>query len=310
MAPGVRYRSIVYDSDRWDGVELRPTDIVISTPPKCGTTWTQMICALLVFQTPELTMSISELSPWIDQEVRSRKQLRSMLEAMTYRRFLKTHTPLDGLPRVEGVTYLCVGRDPRDVALSMDHHMANLNLETFRAARAAAAADDGVELPPPITPPPRLDDPRDRFWAWVANEAPVTESGSSLRRTLEHFATFWDVDDLDVVLLHYDDLQADLGGEMRRLARHLDIDVPEDRWPTLVEAATFASMKEQASTTAPNAGKGAWHDDQAFFNRGTSGQWREVIRTEDDLARYREHVESIAAADLAAWAHRAWPPTL
>ncbi len=305
-----RYRSIVYDSDRWDGVTLRPGDIVISTPPKCGTTWTQMVCALLVFQTPELPAGISELSPWVDQEVRSRKALRSMLEGMEHRRFLKTHTPLDGLPRVAGVTYLCVGRDPRDVALSMDHHMSNLDLETFRRAREAAAQEDGIELPPPIPPPPRLDDPAERFWAWVDDERPVTETGSSLRRTIEHFATFWGVADLDVVMVHYDELQADLEGEMRRLAGHLGIEVPDDRWPALVEAATFASMKANASRTAPNAGRGFWQSDAEFFHRGTSGQWRSVVTTDDDLARYRARVEAITTSDLAAWAHRGWPPSL
>jgi aryl sulfotransferase len=40
---------MVWDSARREGFELRPDDIVISTPPKCGTTWTQMICALLIF---------------------------------------------------------------------------------------------------------------------------------------------------------------------------------------------------------------------------------------------------------------------
>jgi aryl sulfotransferase len=45
----IRYSNMVWDSARWEGFELRPDDIVISTPPKCGTTWTQMICALLIF---------------------------------------------------------------------------------------------------------------------------------------------------------------------------------------------------------------------------------------------------------------------
>ena len=48
-----RYRSLISDSARWDGFEFRPGDIIISTPPKCGTTWMQMICALLVFQTTD-----------------------------------------------------------------------------------------------------------------------------------------------------------------------------------------------------------------------------------------------------------------
>lgn len=49
----VRYVGRAYDSARWAGFDPRPDDI-ISTPPKCGTTWTQMICALLILQTPEL----------------------------------------------------------------------------------------------------------------------------------------------------------------------------------------------------------------------------------------------------------------
>src|SRR6266581_3812515 len=61
-----RYEASMYDSNRWDGFELRPGDIIISTPPKCGTTWTQMICALLILQEPELPLPLDTLSPWID----------------------------------------------------------------------------------------------------------------------------------------------------------------------------------------------------------------------------------------------------
>ena len=41
-------------------------------------------------------------------------------------------------------------------------------------------------------------------------------------------------DEPNVVLVHYDDLFADLEGEMRRLADRLGIAVPEERWPELV----------------------------------------------------------------------------
>ena len=41
MAAVRRYEGTVYDSNRWDGFELRPGDIIlIAAPPKCGTTWT------------------------------------------------------------------------------------------------------------------------------------------------------------------------------------------------------------------------------------------------------------------------------
>ncbi len=306
--PLVRYRSLVYDSLRWEGVDLRPGDIIISTPPKCGTTWTQMICALLILQTPELPARVSDLSPWVDQENRSRAALRSLLEAQEHRRFLKTHTPLDGLPRRDDVTYLCVGRDPRDVALSWDHHLSILQIEQFLALRAEAAAEDGIELPPVIPPPERPEDPVERFWFWVDNDNPSTATGSSLRRTLEHLDTFWTTPDLDVVLLHYDDLQADLGGEMRRLAERLGIDVPERAWPPLVEAATFAAMRDNAEVTAPSGGGGQWSDDKAFFHKGTSGQWREILSDPASLARYRDRVDGLSSTGLAAWTHGGWPP--
>src|SRR5213078_2531244 len=70
-----RYEGIVFDSSRWDGFSLRPGDIIISTPPKCGTTWTQMIGALLVLHDPELPLPLDTLLPWIDMVTRARTEL-------------------------------------------------------------------------------------------------------------------------------------------------------------------------------------------------------------------------------------------
>ena len=47
------YNEFVMESGRWDNFQPRPDDIIIATPAKCGTTWTQMICALLIFQKTE-----------------------------------------------------------------------------------------------------------------------------------------------------------------------------------------------------------------------------------------------------------------
>ena len=64
------------------------------------------------------------------------------------------------------------------------------------------------------------------------------------RRRVHHLSTFWAVRDRpNVVLFHYDELKADLEGQMRRLAAHLGISVPEERWPELVDAATFERMQ-------------------------------------------------------------------
>ena len=230
-----RYRNFVFDSGRWDGFKFRADDIVISTPPKCGTTWTQMICALLIFQTPTFGQPLDVLSPWVDMLTRDRDTVVGELEAQTHRRFIKSHTPLDGLPFDDRVTYICVSRDPRDVALSWDNHMANMNFLAFITARQNAVGLDDMAEILAQGPPVRPDDPRERFWAWVDDETPLEESLPSLRTTLHHLQTFWERrDDPDIVLLRYEDLQADLEEQMQALARRLRIEVPADGWPELL----------------------------------------------------------------------------
>jgi aryl sulfotransferase len=305
MGPVRRYEGTFYDSNRWDGFTLRPGDIVIASPPKCGTTWTQMICALLILQEPELPCPLDKLSPWIDMVTRSRTEVFADLEAQTHRRFIKTHTPLDGLPHDPRVTYICVGRDPRDVGLSIDRHIENMDVVALLKARERAATIDGVELGPLRVQPPRPDGERDRFWQWVDDETPSTRMGSSLRRTVEHLQTFRDAaDELDVVLLHYDDLKANLEGQMRQLGARLGIHVDEHRWPRMVQAATFESMRRRADTMVPAGGPEHWIDPTAFFSRGTSGQWCNLL-DDADLSRYDSRVRALASDDLVSWVHSA-----
>lgn len=300
--PVTHYRGPVFDSSRWRDFELRPDDIVISTPSKSGTTWAQMICALLIFQDPVLPQPLSALSPWLDMLSRAKRDVFADLEAQTHRRFIKTHTPLDGLPRDASVTYVCVGRDPRDVALSMDNHMENLDFGRFLAARNAAAAIDGVELPlPPL--PPRAETKWERFWRWVDDDTPPSELSSSLRRALHHFQLFFDAPaGTKVVFLHFEDLQSDLEGQMRSLADRLGIIVPEESWDDLVRAATFGEMRAHADDLAPCADAQFWRDNQRFFNRGTTGQWRELL-DDADLERYRARVRSVGRPDVVDWVH-------
>src|SRR3989440_9257959 len=208
-----RYRNLIMDSRRWDGFTFRDDDIVISTPAKCGTTWMQMLCALLLFRTPDLPAPLARLSPWLDMQTRPLDEVIRDLEAQTHRRFIKTHTPLDGLPFDERVTYICVGRDPRDAAISSINHLNNMDREVLVRARAwAVGSDDLTSLLP--AGQPQGEDPVARFWRWVEDDVPPREG---LELLLHHLATFCDRRQAaNVVLVHYADLQADLEGEMRR----------------------------------------------------------------------------------------------
>ena len=139
-----RDRTVVSDSALWSRFRFRDGDIVISTPPKCGTTWMQMLCALLVFGSADLPRPLTEISPWLDATTYDTEAVLAGLEGQEHRRFVKTHTPLDGLPFEAGVTYVCVGRDPRDAMLSFEHAMANIHPDAI-----AAGGLDPQAGPPP-----------------------------------------------------------------------------------------------------------------------------------------------------------------
>jgi len=60
----------------------------------------------------------------------------------------KTHTPLDGIPIVDGVTYVVVGRDLRDVMISMEHHIDNMDLDRVLELRGRAVGNDDLDTLP------------------------------------------------------------------------------------------------------------------------------------------------------------------
>lgn len=299
-----RYRHLVSDSARWKDFPFRPGDVVISTPAKCGTTWMQTLCVMLVLDTVQFERPLTQISPWLDMLNIERDAVIRSLETQEHRRVIKTHTPLDGLPFDERATYICVGRDPRDVALSFEHHMTNLNLEVFMAARAAAV---GLEdLGPPPAPLPA--DAKERFWLWAtADPGSGLFIGPSLAEILHHFQTFWDQQaSPHTAMFHYSDLLADLPGELRHLADVLGIVVTDDRLAEYAAAGTFDSMKRRADNLVGDGD--IWRSNQDFFHSGREGEGQNLL-DEDALRRYQGRVAQLVPADLANWAHHGWRGT-
>jgi aryl sulfotransferase len=290
----VRYRSADEDSARWVGFPFRHGDIVISTRSKSGTTWMQMIAALLVFQTPDLPRPLSELSPWLDWLIAPRNEVYARLAAQQHRRFVKTHTPLDGIPLDARATYIVVARHPLDAAVSLYHQGDNLD-------RAQISRLTGQpETKEPASPRPSL---HEWLLAWIDSQARPEDQLDSLPGVLWHLSDAWSRrGEPNVVLVHYDDLVANLDGEMRRLAALLGITVPDELWPDLVRAATFESMRARARRVAPDP-SGVLKDNAAFFRRGSSGAGLEVLAA-DDVARYHARTAELAPTDLLAWLHR------
>ncbi|MGI5525742.1 sulfotransferase domain-containing protein [Micromonospora sp. CA-259024] len=294
LAPVHRYRSADEDSARWIGFPFRDGDIVISTRSKSGTTWMQMICALLVLGTPELPAPLTVLSPWLDWLVEPRETVYDRLATQPHRRFVKTHTPLDGVPLDPRVHYVVVARHPLDMAVSLYHQAGNLD-------RVRLAELTGQ--PAPAGPPRERLPVQQWLSSWVDREVDPRAELDSLPGVMLHLSDAWARrHEPNVELVHYDDLLADLGGEMRRLAERWGIPVSPERWPELVEAATFGRMRERADRLAPDT-LGVLRDRRAFFRQGGSGQGRNLLDASAQ-GRYRERAAALAPADLLTWLHR------
>jgi aryl sulfotransferase len=288
-----RYQAHDEDSARWLGFPFRDGDIVISTRSKTGTTWVQMICALLIFGGPRLPAPMAELSPWLDHLITPREQVFAQLAAQQHRRFIKTHTPLDGIPLDPRVTYLVTARHPLDAAVSQYHHSANINRARLRQL---------IGLPEPATPPPPPKPLHDWLLGWIAGNPGDMDT---LPGFMWHLSDAWARrDQPNILLVHYENLSGDLAGQMGWLAGRLGITVPEHAWPGLVQAATFESMSGRADTLVPTAG--LFKSNAAFFRRGTSGAGREIL-SDAETSAYHDRAARLAPPGLLAWLHSARP---
>jgi hypothetical protein len=138
---------------------------------------------------------------------------------------------------------------------------------------------------------------------WIGWDADPREYMDSLPGVMSHLSDAWARRaEPNIVLVHYADLAHDLGGEMRRLAAHLHISVPDAKWPVLVQAASFDQMRSRADELAPDA-MGTLKDRKQFFRRGSSGAGRELLST-TELDRYAERAEQLAPPELLTWLHR------
>ncbi|HWA60259.1 MAG TPA: sulfotransferase domain-containing protein, partial [Caulobacteraceae bacterium] len=104
----------------------------------------------------------------------------------------------------------------------------------------------------------------------------------------------------NLLFVHYDDLKADLPGEMRRISDFLEIDTPPALLPALADAARFDSMKRHGDALYPSLKQAFDRGADRFLNQGRSGRWREHL-TDEDVQRYQAIVARAATPGLARW---------
>ena len=200
-------------------------------------------------------------------------------------------------PSTDNVRYIHVARDGRDACMSLHNHYTGFTDSALAQFDEIGMADETIGAPFP-----RI---RRRtcmaFWReWIEPQTGRTDAArGDASSQLEN--SYWTERGREnLLLVHYNDLKADLEGEMRRIAKFLDVDVNEDVWPALVKAARFVDMKAQGRALLPGIEMAFQGGHETFLYRGTNERWRGVLN-DADLALYEKRTSEALTPGLKAW---------
>jgi aryl sulfotransferase len=102
------------------------------------------------------------------------------------------------------------------------------------------------------------------------------------------------------LFVHFNDLLADLEGEIRRVAQFLGLYTSEETIKKVAKAVSFSALKKNA-TRDPSAGSDLWKGGmKTFFFKGTNGRWRGVL-SQDELSTYEKKKARVLTPDCAQW---------
>lgn len=261
------YDNHILDCEIWNKIKLRHDDIIIASAPKAGSTWMCRIVGLLIHKNPNRIDDSVMDAPWIEsKELQKQTDVLKNIQAITHRRFFKTHIPLSALPFEYGVKYIHIARDTRDVFMSMLNHWALISdyLIANNRNHPPLLSSQGTikEIWKKYTSQSVYDWEEDGWPYWSNNT--YTES-------------FWKNRNLpNILLIHYNDLLTNLSGQMKRIASFLGInDLNQNLLHEFAHAASFEVMKKDGDKLLPAYNKVFKGGAKAFIHKGFNGRWKE-----------------------------------
>ncbi len=265
----------------------RPTDVVIATFPKCGTTWLQQIVHGLRTRGSMDFEEITLVVPWL--ELALDLGIDPDAPQAAEPRAFKSHLSWHDVPK--GARYLSMVRDPKDVLVSLYHFH-----EGWRFEAGAISLEDYA---------------RDFFLA-----------PERARGYWKHVASWWPQRGRDeVLLLSYESALADVPGTVRRVAGFIGCRLDDELLEIVVRQSSIEFMKAHGSRfddhvlrAARNAanglppggsssklrkGRAGDHAEKLPMDvhEALDGIWREEMEGRFGLASYREMVAALGPAD-------------
>ena len=208
--------------------KLAPTDVVISTFPKCGTTWSAQIAHALRAGGDMSFANLGQVFPWLEmghffgQNLDSTRAFEPAL--------FKSHMELSELP--PGGKIINIIRNPGDTLMSYYNFWADVLFDRDEVS---------------------LDMMARQFFLLERSDAPRNMFQLNYYQHLVDFHTT--EYDGPVLFVAYEDLKDDLPLAVRRIARFMDVDLNDELQAKVTHQASFEFMsahREKFSEQVPN----------------------------------------------------------
>lgn len=296
IAPTRVVRDYLHNSLVWNDFlaqgGLVDGDVVIVTPVKAGTTWTQRIIQQILHNGHETEGSLSDTSPWLESSwgdhVGMLDVLKRQQEAGS-RRVIKSHLPADALPLAREARYVFVGRNGKDAAISFHNMIYHYSESTMAKINQIYAQWSGSSVPLVIP-----EDVQAFFDLWLDT------GGYGCSDLFDIVRSWWQLrGEPNVLHLHYRELTDDLTGQIARIAAFLGIDPASLRTDVIAEQCSFDYMSGRAEQMAPFNGT-HMSSAKAFFPKGPKRDYRDEL-TAAQVARFDQVALHELGAPCAGW---------
>jgi hypothetical protein len=272
-------------------IKWRDGDVVISVPPKSGTTWTMNIVHQLLTGGTADFRDIYEEVPWVEflgYPGQPHREVLDRVEAMptSLRRAFKTHSAPPDVPFMPGgadkdVKYIVVFRNPEEALVSFWPFMQKHSDEWFELWQVPKEAMQRPDFP--------------SFY----NE--VIDSHGMQGAFFGFLAAWWALrEQPNVLFIHFSDMKRDQEASVQKIANFLGVEPSDDQWTAILEYTSFPWMKRNEDKfEARTAGKLPILKTGAMIRKGEAGKAKSDGMT-DDISRHLREVGSRICSDTAA----------
>ncbi|ELU03684.1 hypothetical protein CAPTEDRAFT_177998 [Capitella teleta] len=257
------YRGITFcaankhvDIDMMKDWHVRPSDVLIATPPKSGTTWIGEILRQMRAYHPEANGSeVSMFPPFVELELPHQPSALGCQDQMPSPRIIKTHLPYEFMKQKveqEGLKVVVLLREPKDTITSFYYH--------YCMKMAFSFAGDFHQFFELVR--------QDRLFC-----------GNIFTKARD----WWQARHLpNVLVVKYEEMKKDTAEVVYRIAQFLGIPLDQEKVDAIIERSSMTAMSKAMTEAAVDEdGKPVFDDVDKFFRKGIVGDWKNVMRQDE-----------------------------